>query len=178
MSYKLSIKKKQWIVVIHVLSVVCWLGGAMVMLLLGLYMQKAENGEQLYYTLENMHLIDVVFVRYTALLALFTGIVLSVWTNWGLFKHYWILIKLILTVALIAFGIKYMGAWLSQIVRIAQQERSLALSDTAFLNASYSLIGGAAANIVSLIFMTAISYIKPFGKINKRASKSKPGAAA
>lgn len=177
MSYKLSIKKKQLIIVIHVLSVVCWLGGAMVMLLLGTYMLKAENGEQLYYTLDNMHLIDVVLIRYTALVALLTGILLSVWTNWGLFKHYWILIKLILTVALIGFGIEYMGDWLSQIVRIGKQERFLALSDAAFLNASYSLIGGAIANIVSLIFMTAISYFKPFGKVSKKVHKSKPGAA-
>lgn len=178
MSYKLSIKKKQWIIVIHVLSVVCWLGGAMCMLLLGTYMLKAENGEQLYYTLENMHRIDAVFIRYTALVALLTGIVLSVWTNWGLFKHYWILIKLILTVALIAFGIEYMGDWLSQIVRIGKQERYLALSDTAFLNASYSLLGGALANIVSLVFMTAVSYFKPFGKINRKVPKSKQGSAA
>jgi len=176
MSYKLSIKKKQLIIVIHVLSVVCWLGGAMVMLLLGTYMLKAENGEQLYYTLDHMHLIDVVLIRYTALVALLTGILLSVWTNWGLFKHYWILIKLILTVALISFGIEYMGDWLSQIVRIGKQERFLALSDAAFLNASYSLIGGAIANIVSLIFMTAISYFKPFGKVSKKVPKSKPGA--
>ncbi|MFD0619626.1 hypothetical protein ACFQZR_19330 [Paenibacillus sp. GCM10027629] len=177
MIYKLSIKKKQLIIVIHVLSVVCWLGGAMCMLLLGTYMLNAENGEQLYYTLDNMHLIDVVFIRYTALVALLTGIVLSVWTNWGLFKHYWILIKLILTLSLIGFGIEYMGDWLSHIVRIAKQERFDALSDAAFLNSSYSLIGGAIANIVSLIFMTAISYFKPFGKINNKVQKSKPGAA-
>ncbi|UUZ83686.1 hypothetical protein LJK88_07655 [Paenibacillus sp. P26] len=178
MSYKLSMKKKQLIIVIHVLSVVCWLGGAMAMLLLGMYMLKAENGEQLYYTLDNMHLIDVVFIRYTALVALLTGIVLSVWTNWGLFKHYWILIKLILTLALIAFGIEYMGDWLSQIVRMAKQERFLALSDAAFLKASYSLIGGALANIVSLVFMTAISYFKPFGKMKPIVRKSKPQATA
>lgn len=177
MSYRLSIKKKQLIIVIHVLSVVCWLGGAMCMLLLGTYMLRAENGEQLYFTLENMHLIDVVFIRYPALVALLTGIVLAIWTNWGLFKHYWILIKLILTLLLIGLGIGYMGDWLSQIVRIAEQERFLALGDAAFLNASYSLIGGAIANIVALIFMTAISYFKPFGKINK-VHKTKPGAAA
>ncbi|MED1855033.1 hypothetical protein P4V33_25945 [Brevibacillus borstelensis] len=86
MGYKLSIRKKQLLIIIHVLSVVCWLGGAMVMLLLGMYMLKAENGEQLYYTLDNMHLVDVVFIRYTALVALLTGIVLSVWTNWGAFQ--------------------------------------------------------------------------------------------
>jgi len=177
MRHKLSIRKKQLIVVIHVLSVVCWLGGAMVMLLLGTYMLKAENGEMLYYTLENMHLIDVVFIRYTALVALLTGIVLSVWTNWGLFKHYWILIKLILTISLIGFGIEYMGDWLSQIVHIGKQERFLALSNAAFLQASYSLIGGAIANIAALIFMTAISYFKPFGKVKPIVPKSKQGAA-
>lgn len=176
MSYKLSIKKKQWIVVIHVLSVICWLGGAMIMLLLGTYMLKAENGEQLYYTLKNMHLIDIVFVRYTALIAMLTGIVLSVWTHWGLFKHYWILIKLTLTVLLITFGIVYMAGWLSQLVRTANQGRFLVLTDAAFLNTSYSLIGGAIANIVALIFMTAISYFKPFGKIKRKDRKANPGA--
>ncbi|WNC14349.1 hypothetical protein [Brevibacillus brevis] len=85
--------------------------------------------------------------------------------------------KLILTILLIGFGIEYMGDWLSQIVRIAKQERFLALSDSAFLNASYSLIGGAIANIVSLIFMTAISYFKPFGKIKPVVRKPKADAA-
>ena len=178
MSYKLPVKKKQAIIIIHVLSLVCWLGGALVMLLLGMYMLKAENGDQLYYTLENMHSVDAVFIRYTALVALLSGIALSVWTNWGLFKYYWIVIKLVLTVLLIVFGIVYMGDWLSQIVRTADQARLLALSDAAFLNTSYSLIGGALANIISLVFMTAISYFKPFGKINTKAHPSKPRAAA
>ncbi|OZB95000.1 DUF2269 family protein [Paenibacillus sp. XY044] len=178
MSYKLPVKKKQAIIIIHVLSVVCWLGGALVMLLLGMYMLKAENGDQLYYTLENMHLIDVVFIRYTALATVLSGTALSVWTNWGLFKYYWILIKLVLTLLLIVFGIVYMGGWLSQIVRTASQARLLALSDDAFLNTSFSLIGGAMANIISLVFMTAISYFKPFGKINAKAHPSKTRAAA
>jgi len=178
MSYKLPVKKKQAIIIIHVLSVVCWLGGALAMLLLGMYMLQAENGDQLYYTLENMHLIDVVFIRYTALVTVLTGIALSVWTNWGLFKYYWILIKLVLTLLLIGFGIVYMEAWLSHVVRIASQARFLAFSDAAFMNRSYSLIGGALANIISLVFMTAISYFKPFGKINAKARPSKPRAAA
>lgn len=45
MRYKLSIKKKQLIIVIHVLSVVCWLGGAMCMLLpRHLYAEGGERG--------------------------------------------------------------------------------------------------------------------------------------
>jgi uncharacterized membrane protein len=177
MAYKLSMRNKQLLITVHVLSVVCWLGGALCMLLLGLYMLKSENGEQLYYTLDNMHLIDVVLIRYTALAALLTGLALSLWTHWGLFHYYWIVIKLILTVLLILFGIEYMGDWLSQIVRIGEEKRLSALSDTAFLNAGYSLLGGAIANIAALVFMTAISYLKPFGKINRKLRKSKQAAA-
>ncbi|XEC93300.1 hypothetical protein AB6A23_18245 [Paenibacillus tarimensis] len=178
MALKLSMKKKQLLIAIHVLSVVCWLGGALCMLLLGWYMLKSENGEQLYYTLDNMHVIDVVMIRYTALAALLTGLALSLWTHWGLFNYYWIVIKLILTVSLIAFGIVYMGDWLSQVIRIGEHERILALKDESFLNASYSLIGGAIANITALVFMTAISYFKPFGKISNKVQISKPKPAS
>lgn len=45
--------------------------------------------------------------------------------------------------------------------------RIVALKDAGFLTTSYSLLGGAVANIVALVFMTAISYLKPFGKIKK-----------
>ncbi len=172
MKYKFSIKQKQWIITIHVLSVVCWLGGAICMFVLGSYMLMSGNGEQLYYTLDNMHLIDVVLIRYTALVALVSGIALSIWTQWGLFKHYWIVIKLILTVFLILFGIKFMGNWLSDLIQGADQMRIVALKDTGFLTTSYSLLGGAIANIVALVFMTAISYLKPFGKIKKRGERN------
>ncbi|AEI40372.1 hypothetical protein [Paenibacillus mucilaginosus] len=166
MSYKLSMKAKQAIITVHVLSVVCWLGGAAVMLLLGLHVLRAESGDQLHYTLENMHLVDVVMIRYTALVALLTGLVLSIWTHWGLFKYYWIVIKLILTVGLIVFGIQYMGSWLSQLMRDGDLLRDLALGAPGFRQTGYSLMGGAIANIAALVFMTAISYFKPFGKIN------------
>ncbi|BCU81921.1 hypothetical protein JIR001_17040 [Polycladomyces abyssicola] len=87
MAYRLSLRKKQLLVSIHVFSVVAWFGGAMCMLLLGLYMKHADNGEQLYYTLTNMHLIDITLIRYPAIMVFVTGIMLSIWTQWGLIKH-------------------------------------------------------------------------------------------
>ncbi|WP_246469853.1 DUF2269 family protein [Cohnella nanjingensis] len=164
-------KKKQLLITIHVISIVCWLGGAIAMLLLGIYMMMSNNGERLYYTLDNMHLIDIALIRYTALVALLTGFALSQWTNWGLFKHYWIAIKLVLTILLILFGIKYMSSWLSQLLREADQSRELAFSNAKFQNTTYSLLAGAIANLVALLFMTAISYFKPFGKIKTKKVK-------
>ncbi|MCY9591168.1 hypothetical protein PC41400_26795 [Paenibacillus chitinolyticus] len=172
MSYRLSMKQKNWVVVLHVLSIVGWLGGAVCMLLLSRHMLYADQGEQLYYTLENMHLIDSTLIRYPALIALVTGIVLSLWTQWGIFKYYWILIKLVLTVSLIVFGITCMGQWLSELFRTADEMRLAALGDAKFLDTAYRLLGGAVANIGALVFMTAISYFKPLGKIRKTARKS------
>ncbi|MGN7384159.1 CopD family protein [Paenibacillus sp. SAFN-117] len=173
MSYRLSLKKKQLLITIHVISIISWFGGVFCMFMLGLYMLNSENGEQLYYTLENMHLVDVILIRYTALVALLSGLALSLWTNWGLFKYYWIVAKFILTIILILFGIAYLSPWLSQLLREADLGRSLALTNAAFLDKSYSLLGGAIANIIALTFMTAISYFKPFGKINPKLNKSK-----
>ncbi|MFD0714722.1 hypothetical protein [Paenibacillus sp. GCM10027626] len=60
MSYRLSLKKKQLLITIHVISIISWFGGVFSMFMLGLYMLNSDNGEQLYYTLENMHLVDVI----------------------------------------------------------------------------------------------------------------------
>ncbi|MFE5322248.1 DUF2269 family protein [Paenibacillus sp. NPDC056579] len=172
MAYKLTQPQKQSLVTIHVLAALFWLGGAVVMLMLGLSMLRADNGEQLYYTLDNMNLVDHIMIRYTALVALLTGLALSVWSQWGLFKYYWIVIKLALTVAFIAFGIVYMGDWLSQIFHEADRTRFEALSNPVFLQTSYNLIGGSIANIAALVFMTAISYLKPFGKLRKKKDRA------
>ncbi|MFC4779064.1 hypothetical protein ACFO9Q_19915 [Paenibacillus sp. GCM10023252] len=171
MKFRLPLRGKQLLITIHVLAVVCWLGGALVMLLLGSYMLKSSNGEQLYYTLANMHLVDMVMIRYTALAAFLTGLALSVWTNWGLFTYYWIVIKLVLTLSLIVFGIGWMGDWLSAVISMGDAERMHALSNPSFLSTSHALLGGAIANIAGLVFMTAISYFKPFGRIRKTARK-------
>lgn len=100
MAYRLSVRKKQMLVAIHVLSVMAWFGGTCCMLLLGWSMRSAENGPQLLYTLSSMHIVDEALLKYPALVALISGVLLSVWTNWGLTKYYWVLIKLILTVGI------------------------------------------------------------------------------
>ena len=42
---------------------------------------------------------SLAVVPVLALLALVTGIVSSLFTKWGLFRYYWVLIKLVITVA-------------------------------------------------------------------------------
>ncbi|PLR66925.1 DUF2269 family protein [Bacillus sp. UMB0893] len=167
MAIRLSLRKKQVLVSIHVISVTLWFGGTMGMLLLGFYLKNAVDGEQLYYTLLSMHVIDESLLKYPALLTLITGIMLSVWTQWGLFKHYWVLIKLALTIVTILLGIFFINDWFSFLVTTAEELGFSALQNQDFHNVWFSMILTGSFNLLCLVMMTFVTYIKPFGKIKK-----------
>lgn len=167
MAYRLKIKQKQWLVIIHVVSVISWFGGVIGMLTFGLSLLYAENGQQLYYTLLNLHLIDETLIKYPALAVLLTGILLSVWTQWGLVKHYWVVSKLILTLLIIVMGIFYLSDWLNILIETAQQNSILSFQLTKFQSVGWKLLGGTIFNLLAMLFMTIITYLKPFGKIKK-----------
>lgn len=171
MAYRLTQKKKQWLVAIHVIAVASWIGGTLGMLLLGLYLRSGENGEQLAYTLSSMEVIDENLLKYPALLTLLTGILLSVWTQWGLVKHYWVTIKLILTVVTIMMGILFLDNWTASLADMISETGFAALRNETFQSTWLSIIIMASFNVVCLLLMVFITYFKPFGKIKKRSVK-------
>lgn len=171
MAYRLNQKKKSILVAIHVLSVASWIGGTLGMLLLGVYLQNAANGEQLFYTLASMEVIDENLLKYPALLSLLTGILLSIWTQWGLVKHYWVLIKFALTILTIMIGILFLNKWTALLVDLVEETGFVALQNSQFQSTWLSIIITASFNLFCLAFMTFITYLKPFGKVKKNKSK-------
>ncbi|NMD71741.1 hypothetical protein HHO41_15685 [Bacillus sp. DNRA2] len=167
MAIRLSQKKKSVLVAIHVLSVASWIGGTLAMLLLTAFLSKGANGEQLLYTMESMKIIDENLLKYPALLSLFTGIMLSVWTQWGLVKHYWVIIKLVLTVLTIMIGILFLSKWTAGLGEIISDMGFLALKDEQFKSTWTSILMTSSFNLFCLGFMTFITYLKPFGKVKR-----------
>ncbi|GIO16580.1 hypothetical protein J19TS2_61350 [Cohnella xylanilytica] len=168
MAYRLSQKSKQLLVAIHVIAVASWTGGTFGMLLLGIYLGSAANGDQLTYTLASMEVIDENLLKYPALLTLLTGILLSIWTQWGLVKHYWVAIKLTLTVATILIGIFFLNDWTESLGDLVRESGFAAMRDPAYRSTRTSMLVTAGFNLVCLLLMVIITYFKPFGKIKKR----------
>src|SRR5713226_2624989 len=82
----------------HVTSSVGWLGavaGFLALAVAGLSNQNAETVRAAYIA---MHLTTWFVIVPLSLAALLTGLVQSLGTTWGLFRHYWIVTKLLLTV--------------------------------------------------------------------------------
>ncbi|PFH92690.1 hypothetical protein [Bacillus sp. AFS088145] len=164
---KLNLTKKNILVSVHVLAVCAWFGGTLSLIILGLYLKNAQNSEQLIYTLSSMHIIDENLLKYPALATLVTGILLSVWTQWGLVKHYWVVIKLVLTVLIILIGIFLINDWFAYLVKTAEGLGVSALNQNKFESTWLSIIITGIFNLSCLAFMTFITYFKPFGKIKR-----------
>ncbi|MBB6634236.1 hypothetical protein [Cohnella thailandensis] len=173
MAYKLGQKKKQLVVAIHVIAVASWIGGTLGMILLAVYLQSAANGEQLAYTLSSMEVIDENLLKYPALLTLLTGILLSLWTQWGLVKHYWIVIKLALTVITILLGIFFLDNWTASLADLIADMEFATLQSQTFQSTWLSILIMACFNLFCLLLMVFITYYKPFGRIKKGKGKDR-----
>jgi hypothetical protein len=82
----------------HVTSSVGWLGAVVVFLALavvGLTSQDAQTVRGAYLVMEPAAWLVLVPLAFASLA---TGVVQSLGTTWGLFRHYWVLFKLLITV--------------------------------------------------------------------------------
>ncbi|WP_284646404.1 DUF2269 family protein [Paenibacillus silviterrae] len=168
MSIRLSLKMKNALVALHVVAVVAWFGSTMCMLLLSLYAQRSVNGEELYYTLSGMHVIDDTLLKYPALATLITGILLSVWTHWGLVKYYWIVMKLVMTIGIILLGIFFINDWFGYLLETASRLGMASMDQELFQSTWQKLNIASIGNLTALAAMVVITYYKPFGKIRKK----------
>ena len=105
--------------------------------------------------------------------SLATGVIVSVSTPWGLYKHYWVIAKLLLT--LLATGLLLLHQF--EVVSAAA-ERVLGAAPGAFPNAGRlgsQLIVEASLAVIALFTATALAVFKPKGSIEMRSANSRVG---
>lgn len=144
----------------HVTSSVGWLGAVLVYLVVAIVGLTSLDLQRVRATYLSMDIIAWFVIVPLAIAALMTGLVQSLGTPWGLFRHYWVLIKFSLTL----FGTAIL---LLHAPRVS--EMAIRAAETSFLTADYSaqrtqLVVHAAGGLVILLAATALSIFKPWGK--------------
>jgi hypothetical protein len=94
-----------------------------------------------------------------SLASLLTGLVQSLGTTWGLFRHYWVLAKLLITVSATVVLLMHMQP-ISYIAAI-MAETTLSTADLRGLR--IHLVADAGAALLVLLAVTALSVYKPRG---------------
>ncbi len=92
--------------------------------------------------------------------SLLTGLVSSLGTTWGLFQHYWVLAKLLMTIPSTILLLLHMQP-ISYMASVAA-ERTLASTDFGMLR--IQLVFEAGAALLVLLVTTALSVYKPQGR--------------
>jgi hypothetical protein len=163
--YRLSNHLKRWLIALHIICMATWLGGTLAMFLLNLAAMQGGASQGLYMTYLNINLLDDVFIKSPALLTLVSGLLLSAFTNWGLIQYRWIIVKEVLTVAVIAFGIFGVNHWLDRVTALVSTGGLGTAQLTSYMQTNSLLLAGAAVNILAMAGMVIISSVKPWGKV-------------
>jgi len=163
----ISMKQKKWLLVLHLIFSAIMLGTSVVLLILSITAATVHEPGVLLACYTSMHVLSETSMRASTIGTIVTGILLSVWTHWGLLKYYWIIAKEVLTAATILLGPIGIYMWTL---------RGIALIDSpnqgAFIANSLYLFIGIGLQIASLVAMFVISVFKPWGKrgrVPKRA---------
>lgn len=159
----------------HVTFSVGWLGavGAFLALALaGLSSQDVQLVRAAYLT---MDLTGWLVIVPLGLASLPTGLVMSLGTDWGLFRHYWIVAKLLITVLATILLLVHMQP-VGHLARVVA-ETTLAEGELAGLR--IQLVADAGAALLALLAATALSVYKPRGmtRYGRRMLESGGGPA-
>jgi hypothetical protein len=140
----------------HVVSSVGWLGAIAVFLALSLAGLMADEARAVRAAYLAMDLAAWSVLVPLALASLLTGLVQGLGTNWGLFRHYWVLAKLLLTGVATLVLLAYTQT-ISSIAGVAEQ--NVPLEDVRNLSPALH----AAVAVVVLLTTTALAIYKPRG---------------
>ncbi len=151
---------RRFVLTAHVVSSVGWLGAVAVFLALGvagLTSQDAQVVRAVYLAMEPAGWSVLVPLSLASLL---TGLVQSLGTKWGLFRHYWILIKLLINVFATIILLLYMQT-LDYLAGVAAQT-TLSSGDLSGLRSPSPVIH-AGLGLLLLLVAATLSVYKPRG---------------
>jgi len=163
---------RKWLNGTHIFFASAWMGAAICLTLLRLLTWTNDvqaDGDILYAVNVALKLIDDAVIIPAALGTLLTGLLISIYTPWGFFRHRWVTVKWAVTVLAILFGTFFLGPWVNELTSLTDEFRTVSVVESRFqvLMMHHTLWGGIQTTI--LIATVFISALKPWGKQSGRS---------
>ena len=159
----------------HVVCSVGWLGAVAAFLALALTGLNSEDPARVRAAYLSMDVTGWRVIVPLSFASLVSGLVQSLGTQWGLFRHYWVLIKLAINVVSTLLLLVHMQP-IDHVARVAI-ERTLNAGD--LRGVRLQLVADAGAALAALLVATVLSVYKPrgltkYGRRMQRAELSDP----
>ena len=156
---------RKLVLTVHVVISVGWIGieaGLLALGLAGLYTRDPEVLRTAYVA---VGLFGRIFIVPVSIGALVTGVLLSTGTPWGLLRHYWVLVKFVLTVALTVGGILVLNQRLQEAAIRVSGIPIDALTGADVGTLRFQIVVAVSVALLLLITATTLSVYKPWGRM-------------
>jgi hypothetical protein len=150
---------RKFVLTAHITVSVGWLGAVVAYLALAVAALTTQDAQLMRAAYLSMELMGWGVIVSLSMLALLTGLIQSLGTEWGLFRHYWILTKFVLTVGGIIVLLNHMPT-VSQVARMAA-DSIIVGGDMSHLR--IGLVVHAAGGLLVLLATTTLSVYRPWG---------------
>lgn len=150
---------RKFVLTAHVSSSVAWIGAVAAFLVLAITGLTTHDLQMMSATYRSMELVARFIIVPLAFASVLTGLIQSLGTPWGLFRHYWIVAKLFLTI----FATVVLLQKMRLISYVARRAAETPLPVDALRAAGMPLVVHAAGGILVLLAATTLSVYKPWG---------------
>ena len=145
---------------VHVVTSVGLLGAVAVFLVLAITGLASPNAEIVRGAYIAMSLSAWLVIVPLTIAALVTGIIQSLGTTWGLFRHYWLVVKLVLTIVVTIVLLLQMKT----ISYLADTATEMVLANGDMFEARISMVAHSGVGLLVLLLPTILSTYKPRGR--------------
>lgn len=174
MTYTMSPRVRKFALTAHIVVSVGWIGAAAAYLALVLAAWTTRDAQTVRAAWIGMELVGWNVLVPLAGAALVTGFVMALGTRWGLFRHYWVLFTLLLTV-------------LATVVLVVHMQTVSGYADVAVAADSVSRVGlrsellHAGGGLLVLLVVAGLNVFKPpgltpYGRRKREAQQSEAEA--
>ena len=152
----MSAPARRFVLTAHLTFSLGWIGAVVAYLALAVAAATSEHAPTVRAAWIGMELTGWWVIVPLALASLLTGIVMALGTRWGLFRHYWVVISLVLTVFATVILLLHMPT-------VSSQAAAAQKADSAALDALGGDIFHPAIGLVTLLVIQVLNVYKPPG---------------
>lgn len=163
----------------HVVASVGWLGAAAAFLALAVVAVRSPDASTVRALYVAMEVLGVVVLVPLSVASFLSGLLQSLGTSWGLLRHYWVVLKLAISVVSTVVLLLYT----STMRMLADAAQSPGLADDRALLPSTSPVLHSGVGLLLLVVAAALSVFKPKGltrrgwRVQQRRRAMQPAAA-
>lgn len=170
----MTLRLRKFALFAHVTFSVGWFGAVLPYLALAIAGLVSRDSQMVRAAYLSMEFIGWFVIVPFSLAALTSGLIQSLGTPWGLFRHWWIVAKLVLTIAATLVLLRHMAA-VSSMGRLATEATT---TDAGLRAAGVGLLVHPTGGLFVLLAIMLLSVMKPWGLTPyRRRRMSRPATA-